>query len=846
MVAPKDADDADLTLLRAPTGGTQGHEDQAPKLLKQRFVLEEKLGAGGMGTVYKARDLRKVEARDRNPYLAVKVLNNDFRAHPDAFIALQREASKSQALAHPNIVSIYDFDKDGDIPFMTMELLEGQELADLLREYPNGLPENLAWPIIADICAGLRRAHEAGIAHADFKPGNVFVQRNGRAKILDFGIARAAQISQFSDDDTLFDPGRFAALTPAYASAQMLRGLQPEPLDDIYSLGVVIYLILAGQHPYLRVRADEAQAQGAKPKRLRQLGRRQWRTLESMLAFNREERPASMERVMAGLLPRRGLAPWMAGSLAAALVLAVGMIWLSISGRSQQAVMELEVRTGLQLQRIEELLATPVVTPAWEQQLVDEFTRLASLPGAQTELAQVRGQVLQRYAQQLDAAADLEDALAVLQSADRFAEDGRFQAGYASLLQRQQAVLLALLALPSVDNHWLTQVEAALTQQAELVADAPEAVQQRHQAELQALGVQAGERYLAAAISRMEAGELALAETLLHAARARLPASEILDDVNTQLTGRMQQRARLDARAQRNAEQAQLDQALAQFGQMSCQRMEAAAAQQEQQRLLARYPWASQPISAGLALALAGCVQQLAETDLDRAQSLQQAAIRVLGPVPTLTAIRFDPCAMRYLVGNGTQPGRSGFCTDKLPGNQVGPRLVVVPDGRGGRFAIGQHEISWRDLAPFCTATGQCNPGGDPGLPVTGIDLSLAQAFAHWLSAQSGFQYRLPQRWEWQLAAAAGAPDANRNCQVQVAGVARGAALQPAATGRSNDFGLINALGNAQEWVLDGELLKAAGGAYTDPLSRCEASYARDHSGRADPLTSFRLVREIP
>ena len=89
------------------------------------------------------------------------MLNNDFREHPEAFIALQREAAKSQTLSHPSIVSIFDFDKDGDVPFITMELLEGQELAQLLRAYPNGLPERMAWDVIRGICAGLSHAQGA-------------------------------------------------------------------------------------------------------------------------------------------------------------------------------------------------------------------------------------------------------------------------------------------------------------------------------------------------------------------------------------------------------------------------------------------------------------------------------------------------------------------------------------------------------------------------------------------------------------------------------------------------------------------------------------------------------------
>ena len=135
----------------------------APTVLKSRFVLQDQLGSGGMGTVYRAKDLRKVEARDSNPYLAIKVLNSDFRDHPDAFIALQREAAKSQSLSHRNIVKIFDFDKQEDVPFMTMELLQGNELSDLLREYPQGLPEALGWSVIRGFCSALKHAHSEGV-----------------------------------------------------------------------------------------------------------------------------------------------------------------------------------------------------------------------------------------------------------------------------------------------------------------------------------------------------------------------------------------------------------------------------------------------------------------------------------------------------------------------------------------------------------------------------------------------------------------------------------------------------------------------------------------------------------
>ena len=328
------SDDPDVTILReSPSprrAANAAVEVEAvaevagtPQILKQRFVLEEELGSGGMGTVYRARDLRKVEARDRHPFVAIKLLNQDFRTHPEAFIALEREASKSQSLSHPNIVSIFDFDKDGEQPFITMEMLQGRELTELLQQFPDGLPEEMAWPIIEGLCAGLRYAHDAGVVHSDLKPGNVFVSPQSHPKILDFGIARAVQIHQSRGEDTVFDPQRLAALTPAYASLEMLEGKTPIPADDMYSLGIVIYLILTGRHPYDRNSAKDALDKGLRAQRPKRLSRLRWRVLEKCLALHREQRTAEVADLQRALILSQ---PWISRTaLIAVALLVVGL-----------------------------------------------------------------------------------------------------------------------------------------------------------------------------------------------------------------------------------------------------------------------------------------------------------------------------------------------------------------------------------------------------------------------------------------------------------------------------------------------------------------------------------------
>ncbi|MET1255113.1 serine/threonine protein kinase [Aliikangiella maris] len=274
----------------------QQDADQALKdnkiVLNKRFVLESTLGAGGMGTVYKAQDLRKVEASDTNPYVAVKVLNSDFRNHPDAFISLQREASRSHILSHPNIVTVHDFDRDGNTIFMTMELLAGEDLDTLLKKHKGvGLPKERALKILSEFCQALVFAHEKGIIHSDLKPANIFIT-DDQAKVLDFGIARLASESKYQDH---FDAGTIRALTPEYASLEMLANQPPHMSDDVYAAAIITYELLTGTHPYQRKTAAAAQSMGLKPKRIPGLSRRQWRALSQALALKRSERTQSID-----------------------------------------------------------------------------------------------------------------------------------------------------------------------------------------------------------------------------------------------------------------------------------------------------------------------------------------------------------------------------------------------------------------------------------------------------------------------------------------------------------------------------------------------------------------------
>lgn len=261
--------------------------------LNGRFVLEKVLGAGGMGEVYKAKDLRRVEMQDNNPYIALKLLRPEFRTHNKFMIALQRESKKVQTLSHPNIVTVYDFDRDGDSAYISMELLEGKSLDRLI--YGKGVGAKQALYIIDRMARGLAYAHQQGYVHADFKPGNVFLDDDNNVKILDFGIAQAVIKDKEGYKNVALDENDLSALTTNYASLEMLNGAQPLPVDDVYSLCCVAYELLTGRHPYTksngaRIPAQAAEELGLLPPKIDGIPKRLQRAIKKGVSFHRKDR----------------------------------------------------------------------------------------------------------------------------------------------------------------------------------------------------------------------------------------------------------------------------------------------------------------------------------------------------------------------------------------------------------------------------------------------------------------------------------------------------------------------------------------------------------------------------
>lgn len=266
---------------------------QIGSVLRDRFLLQERVTGGSMGVVYKAMDRRLAEADSDSPWVAVKILSQKLSQNGQALRALQQEAAKGRCLVHPNIVRFIDLDRDDELYFIIMEWLEGRTLADILDSPDSGsIDTERAFKIVRQIGKALDYAHRCGIVHADVKPGNIMIAPNGDAKLFDFGVARVRQKQLDRDPD--FDPGVLGLMTPAYSSMQVLTGEEPIPADDVFSLACLLYRLIAGYRVFGPRNAAEAAEEGMKPQRLERLSDANWRVVKKALSYSRVTRFESM------------------------------------------------------------------------------------------------------------------------------------------------------------------------------------------------------------------------------------------------------------------------------------------------------------------------------------------------------------------------------------------------------------------------------------------------------------------------------------------------------------------------------------------------------------------------
>ena len=190
------------------------------------------------------------------------------------------------------------------------------------------------------------------------------------------------------------------------------------------------------------------------------------------------------------------------------------------------------------------------------------------------------------------------------------------------------------------------------------------------------------------------------------------------------------------------------------------------------------------------------------------------------------------------------------MCRDKLQGLSFGPPLVVIPGNNNIKpFALGKYEVSVKELNEFCKATKSCSMlKTDNNIPATDISISTAKKYLKWLSKKTRQKYRLPTKHEWIYAAKSKRTirDPNRNCQMSTRGISKGNELVKVTTGKQNPWGIVNYLGNAREWVYgNGRSLIAMGGSYKDAMDKCDITLSSIHTGSADEISGFRVLREV-
>jgi tRNA A-37 threonylcarbamoyl transferase component Bud32 len=262
-------------------------EPSSGTVLRARFVLQDVIGRGGTSVIYRARDLHRALPQETSAStVAIKVLRAEQRDDPLVLTLLQREFQQMQCLSHPGIARVFDLDCDGDVWFMSMELVAGRTVKAWVQSYDS---HDDALRIITRCGEALEHAHSLGIVHGDLKPTNVMVTRDGSAKLIDFGSAPSP--------GTVLAAGSrpILGITPLYASPQVLAGETAESRDDVYSLACLAYYILSsGRHPFGgHPSLEDGRAKRA-PDHVRTIPLHLFAVIERGLSVERDRRQASV------------------------------------------------------------------------------------------------------------------------------------------------------------------------------------------------------------------------------------------------------------------------------------------------------------------------------------------------------------------------------------------------------------------------------------------------------------------------------------------------------------------------------------------------------------------------
>ncbi|MET0987899.1 MAG: protein kinase [Steroidobacteraceae bacterium] len=263
----------------------------ALRTLRVRYELQNILGRGTDGIVYRALDRNRQHLAESQRYVAVKILHADPPLSSDALIEYERRAHQAQSLVHPYIVRVLDFDHDADVHFVVMELLQGQSLETLLER--GGFATDRVLKIIADIGSALAYAHEHGVILGNLTPRKVIVTPAGDAKVIDVGFP-----ATYDGSGTTRSEAHYAN---RYTSAERVSGEPLTTSDDVYSVACIAYELLTGRHPYDGRSGAAARLHQMRPEPINLLSRPAWLGLERALRWTRAERDLTASQLIASL-----------------------------------------------------------------------------------------------------------------------------------------------------------------------------------------------------------------------------------------------------------------------------------------------------------------------------------------------------------------------------------------------------------------------------------------------------------------------------------------------------------------------------------------------------------------
>jgi tetratricopeptide (TPR) repeat protein/predicted Ser/Thr protein kinase len=204
--------------------------------LGDRYEILQLLGQGGMGAVYKARDI------ELDRMVALKLIRPDLASHPEILRRFKQELILAREVTHRNVIRIYDLGQASGLRYITMEYVEGRDLRAVLREKGKLTPEE-AVPMFRQIAAALEAAHHAGVVHRDLKPQNILVDKDGRVYVMDFGVARSLETPGMTQTGALMG-------TPEYMSPEQAKGMKVDARSDLFSLGIIFYEMLSSVSPF--------------------------------------------------------------------------------------------------------------------------------------------------------------------------------------------------------------------------------------------------------------------------------------------------------------------------------------------------------------------------------------------------------------------------------------------------------------------------------------------------------------------------------------------------------------------------------------------------------------------